>query len=43
VIENETNSEKNFFEPLPNNAVLIARPSRYGNPFVIGKDGTGAR
>jgi hypothetical protein len=31
---------KNFFEPIPENAVLVARPSRYGSPFKIGKDGT---
>jgi hypothetical protein len=31
---------KNFFEPIPDNAVLVARPSRYGSPFKIGKDGT---
>lgn len=26
--------------PLPENAVYIGRPSIWGNPFVIGKDGT---
>ena len=25
---------------IPNNAVYIGRPSKWGNPFVIGKDGT---
>ena len=25
--------------PLPSGAVYIGRPSRWGNPFVIGRDG----
>ncbi|MEW6663042.1 MAG: DUF4326 domain-containing protein [Bacillota bacterium] len=27
-------------EPIPNNAVYIGRPSKWGNPFIIGRDGT---
>lgn len=25
---------------LPENAIVVARPSRWGNPFVVGTDGT---
>lgn len=25
---------------LPDNAVVVARPSRWGNPFIVGRDGT---
>lgn len=28
---------------LPENAVVVARPSRWGNPFVVGKHGTRAQ
>jgi len=28
------------FDPIPNGSVYIGRPSKWGNPFVIGKDGT---
>jgi hypothetical protein len=31
---------KNFLEPIPSGAVLVARPSKFGNPFEIGQDGT---
>jgi uncharacterized protein DUF4326 len=31
---------KNFFEPLPKGSKLVARPSRWQNPFKIGEDGT---
>lgn len=31
---------KNFLEPIPKGAVLVARPSRWNNPFKIGQDGT---
>jgi hypothetical protein len=26
--------------PHPNDAIYIGRPSKWGNPFVIGRDGT---
>ena len=26
---------KNFFEPLPENSILVARPSKWGNPFKL--------
>lgn len=29
-----------YKDPIPVNAVYIGRPSIWGNPFVIGKDGT---
>lgn len=29
-----------LYKPLPNGAVLVARPSKWGNPFKIGRDGT---
>jgi len=29
-----------FFSPIPIGAVLVARPSKWGNPFQIGRDGT---
>lgn len=29
-------------DSIPNNAVYIGRPSKWGNPFVIGVDGTRA-
>lgn len=32
------NRHKGGFDP--SNAVLIGRPSKWGNPFVIGRDGT---
>lgn len=27
---------------LPPNTIVVARPSKWGNPFVVGKDGTTA-
>ena len=29
-----------FSDTIPHDAVYIGRPSKWGNPFVIGKDGT---
>lgn len=29
-----------YKDVIPKNAVYIGRPSKWGNPFVIGKDGT---
>lgn len=29
-----------YKDRIPTNAVYIGRPSKWGNPFVIGKDGT---
>lgn len=29
-----------YKDGLPKNSVYIGRPSKWGNPFVIGKDGT---
>lgn len=30
-------------KPLPENAVYVGRPSVFGNPFVVGRDGTRER
>ncbi len=30
------------FGPIPKGAIYVGRPSKWGNPFVIGKDGTRA-
>jgi hypothetical protein len=27
---------------MPENAVYVGRPTRYGNPFIVGRDGTRA-
>lgn len=29
-----------LFKPIPKGAILVARPSKWGNPFKLGKDGT---
>ncbi len=31
---------KRHLEGVPENAVYIGRPSKWGNPFVVGMDGT---
>ena len=33
-------SKRKGAEPPPKGAVYVGRPSRWGNPFVVGKDGT---
>jgi hypothetical protein len=32
----------NLREPIPPGGVLVARPDKWGNPFVVGRDGTRA-
>ena len=29
-----------YHNPIPEGTVLVARPSKWGNPFVLGRDGT---
>jgi prephenate dehydrogenase len=29
-------------DALPNDAIYVGRPTRYGNPFIIGRDGSRA-
>jgi hypothetical protein len=31
---------RHSFASVPANAVYVGRPSKYGNPYVIGRDGT---
>lgn len=33
-------SKRSLRGPLPPNAVYVGRPSKWGNPFAIGRDGT---
>ena len=30
---------KNHLNKIPENSIFVGRPSKWGNPFVIGKDG----
>lgn len=39
-MNNKVLNMRNMPKQLSNNCVYIGRPSKWGNPFVIGKDGT---
>ena len=32
-------TRKNFVEPIPHGGKLVGRPTKWGNPFKIGRDG----
>lgn len=39
-VSNQPKVLNKYHKNIPPNSAYIGRPSKYGNPFVIGKDGT---